>query len=710
MSSAIDPKIYDDVKASTNVINGFEYKSMFCAVAKVVSDIVAETLGPYGSTTIIDDGTGFTYPTKDGWSCMSRLRFNDPVYNTIFGIIKQVSFNSVSTVGDGTTTAMVATNYFLQNLYEWLLPKAERYGYRQADILQAMERVSKTLTERLRKSPDVRRIDPDGDMSDIYKIAYIATNGNEVFSKMLQDIYLKTKNPNIRIEIDSGAAETTYDIEAGYRFDCGVIGFENYVNSENATIHYDSPAKVIVFDHNVTFAMHRDIITAISKIANLMNTEIIIMAPYFDDLINGAIQQQVAQMQRQGIQPNIMLVQIPTVSKIHQQAIVDLVTITGGMLASDSRVKAFNVMFRNATAQTEEQKVDDDILHTPEFDKYTSPQALLEDCLGIANKAIFTKTNGYIMNYESVANKAKLEAMLREAKQTYEEASIKAAKVINGFLDKDYLFIQNRYIRLMGNNAIIRVGGISDIQKRCDKDTLDDAILACRSAFQSGYTRGMDLAILKASEDLADELFETEEAKKNYNGDFTIIKDPTNRIDAMFTVAINKAFASVFETILDNRYGTDRSKYNADNPATYIVVNGPQGTSQFDNATRAANIITMCLEFGYCFNLRTEMFEEESDWTVINSVQTDIEIMSAMTNILTTLMTSNQFLSMNRSGDIQASHTKALDARIADERMITAAKTDAFIDTLSRARLVRSDEHCDTSHTHSISCIEKCVY
>ena len=85
MSIANDA-LYEEVKSCTNIISGDEYKSLFCTIAKVVCDTVSQTLGPYGSTTIIDDGSGFTYPTKDGWSCMNRLRFNDPIYNTIFGI------------------------------------------------------------------------------------------------------------------------------------------------------------------------------------------------------------------------------------------------------------------------------------------------------------------------------------------------------------------------------------------------------------------------------------------------------------------------------------------------------------------------------------------------------------------------------------------------------------------------------------------------
>ncbi len=65
MHNMIDSRLYEDVASATNVISGEEYQKLFCTVAQVVSDIVGQTLGPYGATTIIDDGCGFTYPTKD---------------------------------------------------------------------------------------------------------------------------------------------------------------------------------------------------------------------------------------------------------------------------------------------------------------------------------------------------------------------------------------------------------------------------------------------------------------------------------------------------------------------------------------------------------------------------------------------------------------------------------------------------------------------
>ena len=640
----INQSLYDEIMSCTNVISGEEYKQLFCCIAKAVSDIVSQTLGPYGSTTIIDDGSSFTYPTKDGWSCMNRLRFNDPLYNTIFGIIKQVSFNSVSTVGDGTTTAMVATSAFLEYLYDELIPTLKKTGkYRQATLIEKMNEVCKELTDTLLKSKNVQHIDPDGDFSDIYKVAHIATNGNDEFSKMIQEIYQQTKNPNIRIEIDNGAPTTTYRIEKGYRFDCKPIAFNSYVNDEMGIIRKDDkPFKIITFDHNVTYQMHKNIITGISQYASATNMEYVLLAPYFDDIVCSIIQGHADEMRRQGRIPNVMLVQIPTSLNMHQLAITDISILSNSLVFTETLAKVYNTLFHNATVEKEEDIIKDSVMDLPQFAKYKYPQMIIEDVSGTIKSAIFEQNEGFIQDYEEYCNKERYDALIREVTETYEKKKAKAIKTINGLLDKDFLFTQLRYTKLMGNSGIIKVGGISDIQKRCDKDSLDDAVLACRSAFENGYVRGMCLEIIDACEDAID--------------------PHQNELDEVTTHIYNAilySFSTVFRTVIYNKIGEDKAT--------------------------AMKIMNECLGTNSVYNLRTESFDKPGEWTVINSVQTDIEILTAMSSILTTIMTSNQFLTMNRSCDMKVSHDKALAQRVADETAIAAGKGKGYLSAFAES-------------------------
>ena len=67
----IDKGLYEDIRYGTNIISDKEYLDTIITIADTAADMVVKTLGPYGKTTIIDDGM-FTYRTKDGWSILKN--------------------------------------------------------------------------------------------------------------------------------------------------------------------------------------------------------------------------------------------------------------------------------------------------------------------------------------------------------------------------------------------------------------------------------------------------------------------------------------------------------------------------------------------------------------------------------------------------------------------------------------------------------------
>ena len=99
--------------------------------------------------------------------------------------------------------------------------------------------------------------------------------------------------------------------------------------------------------------MHKQIITSISQLASMKNTEYIILAPYFDDIICSIIQNSAAQMIRNGQYPNIMLVQIPTSLNMHQLALTDISVLSNSLIFTETLVKVFNTMVHNQTAEKE---------------------------------------------------------------------------------------------------------------------------------------------------------------------------------------------------------------------------------------------------------------------------------------------------------------------------------------------------------------------
>ena len=94
-----------------------------------------------------------------------------------------------------------------------------------------------------------------------------------------------------------------------------------------------------------------------------------------------------------------------------------------------------------------------------------------------------------------------------------------------------------------------------------------------------------------------------------------------------------------------------------------------------------------------CYDIRRNAFQAPGLWTVINSVQTDIEILRAMTSIVTTIMTSSQFLSMSKAYDNKLTHDKALQNRIDDEVKLSAAKTKAILEEAQKVGCTILEPH-----------------
>lgn len=664
-------KLYDDIKASSNMVSGQEYRELTCAIAQVASDMVVKTLGPYGSTTMIDEGTGFTYPTKDGWSCLNKLTFTDPTYNTIYNMLKKISFNSVTSVGDGTTTAMVAANFFISALYDGFIKKltADKKVFRQADFIEAMNKVYQDTENYLKTNKFVRQVDMDGDFSDIYRIAYIATNGNEEFSHTIQKIYQETKNPHIQVDMDPTGADTSYTIQKGYKFNTHVLNFPSYANDESGAIVYkDNPRRVVIFDHNVTFQMHEKIIGGLIGLSQRDDFELIIMAPYFDDIISSWMNSQVQKMVQAHQIPRMMLVQIPTTMNIHKNTLYDLTVLTNGQIFDEAKVRAFNILHHNQTHEKEEDKIDDPMFSLEQY-SFGSPEEVLQRCLGHIRSIIFNKSEGFIQDYEGIVNKQMYEELIREARSDYESRKEKALKTLGGTLDKEYMFAQMRWIRLSGSTGVIKVGGLSDIQQRTDKDAIDDAVLACRSAFENGYVRGMNLEIL------------------SYLKKCLKIKEMSRDTEDYEFEILNMLYTCFYLTslkVLENKHpALDRQR------TIKIVdseVDGDQIMSFATTDMRFSNqsVLDFLIENDkhYDYNLRTEVCHDPNAWEVVNSSATDVEILRAVINVLTTVITSNQFVSSTRRFDSKVLDSKSMERRLKDERLTEMNKVNAIVDAI----------------------------
>lgn len=644
-----DITLYEDIKYGTNIITGEEYLETMLTLADVGAEMVVKTLGPFGKTTIIDDGT-FTYPTKDGWSILKRLRFNDPIFNTLYGVLKQVSFDLVNKVGDGTTSAFIGANIFMHILNDY----AKQVDFRQTEFLKVLTDITNEIINTLKNSDYVRKIDVAGDFSDIYKIAYVSSNGNAELAEMIQNIYQKTQNPNIFITLDNGDS-LTYEIQSGYKFDCLPINQKGYRNSDDGTYSLSERAYVAIFDHNVTYNEHEKIISALSRFAAAKNGTVFIFAPHFDDIMTNIIGTTVNSMLQQRQIPNIMIIQVPLSMNIHRQYLSDLVLLTNAQVIDYGKVRAFNVLAHNQTAK-EEDKIEDALLNTDQY-KFADPIDILDMCLGKTNKIVVGEKYVLIQNYESIVNQVLYESTLDEVKKNFKELKEKANKNTS-MLQKEYMDAYQHYTKLFGNMGIIKVGGASELEKHCLKDAVDDSVLACRSAFDHGYIRGLNLATMSVIHNMIE--------------DKTMERTPLEHdiLIMLFNTLYNMSMA-----VLQNKFN-----HTVKRDVT-LKTEGKEDKIYVDLTNE--RIISTAVDNNYGYDLVNETFMPDTECTVVNSTLTDVEILKGIVSILSMMLTSNQFLSINRNYDRTMGRKQQQEAKIREKVETYSAIADMILDKLS---------------------------
>ena len=114
------------------------------------------------------------------------------------------------------------------------------------------------------------------------------------------------------------------------------------------------------------------------------------------------------------------------------------------------------------------------------------------DMLGRAKKVSITKDNTTVV--DGAGSKAEIESRVGQIRTQIEETTS----------DYDKEKLQERVAKLAGGVAVIRVGGMTEIEVKERKDRVDDALNATRAAVQEGIVVGGGVALIQAAKVLHD--------------------------------------------------------------------------------------------------------------------------------------------------------------------------------------------------------------
>lgn len=649
----------NDIKIGTNVVDGNEYKDTLQAVSDITCEIVTKTLGPYASTTVIDDGAS-TYSTKDGWSVVNRLRFSDSIENILFGFIKDISFNLNSKVGDGTTTAIVAANKFIKEFRSWMdetrnNKDSEFHRLRQADVLKTIEDTANEIIAELKSEDRVMRIQSS---DDVRKIAYISTNGNDEVSDIIKNIYDETGNPNIHVAMNVGGS-TRYEIENGYKLDAKLLNPSCHFNTSEETCELPEGCKIVMFDHNVTYVKHYKLINSLLEAAcgpNQKNQILVVMAPFFDDIFASVMSATIRRIVNNGKISPIILVQIPHSTLAQKCYLNDFSVLCETQIFDTAKLEMYNQMNKAISGEVEEDETVQEVYQKlMEANDYKTPEDIINCSVGKCRKLTLGKN--YVLLEQFRTDTQMYKNTFDHITSEYNSAK-KRADEKNSRLGMEYSEAHMRLIKFSGKTGRIFVGGDSELSCKCLKDSVDDAVLACRSAHENGYIRGLNLETISAITKL-------------------ISDDNTDALRMKCLSMFKTVFTDMALEVMYNKYADDGITKEEFRDLDCWA------TAYFDNDKKYVNtvankIIEICTDENCEYNIVTERFGP-AGYSVVNSVSTDIEIIRATTSILSLLLSSNQLISINRQFD----RNKGIEEAEKREKRRYANIAEGIVDVLS---------------------------
>lgn len=214
----------------------FEKKArdlLFSGVQKLCN-AVSKTMGPNGKTVIIPDVTEFNkYKiTKDGVSVAREISFKNVIENIGAQLVKEVAELQVDLAGDGTTTAIVLANAFIQNLKD----------FDSNEINKAFDEIIPKVIEQLKlNSKELKR-------EDIKYVASISANNDIQIGDIIQQAY--NFSNIIKVE-ESTNQKDSVELINGMQLDVSYFSKHFINNSKKGECIFDEPA-VIIIDGKIT--------------------------------------------------------------------------------------------------------------------------------------------------------------------------------------------------------------------------------------------------------------------------------------------------------------------------------------------------------------------------------------------------------------------------------------------------------------------------
>jgi chaperonin GroEL len=569
----------------TNTVEEKSSKAKIRATMQVVSKILCGTLGPYGSTTVVQDREMRHFATKDGYDVMNKISFDDEVARTIVDILRQVASSQVLSVGDGSTSAIVVSEALYSALTD---PDNESLFERVAakDIVDILNDLSEYLEAELKK----RARPVSEDLSEIERVAAISTNNDKVAGAFMREIYSRIgKFGFISTDVLEKREKDYYEVKQGIEWTRGYIDDYFAYQREGRKIIHDKEPRLFLTSSTLSYSDLEILLSnVIGDVCGKQKAELVIVANNFDEDVKTFFKtNRTKHLAARGLTEMVFtVVDIDQVTTSSIHTLEDLATLAGC-------------------------EVYDKFKHQP-VDYISSPDRFI----GRAEKVIVTAKSTQVIG-KQLAGEANSRKERFVAGFKSELDKLLSVEETNKDKEFEVYELRRRISCLTDSTAVIHVGGKSLTERMTRERLFEDAIFACKSAIKHGVIPGGNIMIPMILDDKSKELTRELSAKYDY-----LTVDSTEEFFGRFLLIIRKAFEESYRNVLNNSYFTEEE---------------------------VEHVIGECVLKKLFYNLKLHKYEPIETTGVINSVDTDVQILRSVISIIGILATSNQFITLNFS-------------------------------------------------------------
>ena len=404
-----------------------------------LADAVKVTLGPKGRNVVLDKSFGAPRITKDGVTVAKEIELEDKLENMGAQMVKEVASRTNDEAGDGTTTATVLAQAIVR---EGL--KQVAAGLNPMDLKRGIDLATSKVVEDIRKmSRDVK------DSDEVAQVGTISANGEAEIGQQIADAMQKVGNEGVITVEENKGLETETDVVEGMQFDRGYLSPYFVTNADKMTSELE----------DCMILLHEKKLSSLQPMVPLLESVIQSQKPLLiiaEDVEGEALATLVVNKLRGGLK--IAAVKAPGFGDRRKAMLQDIAILTGGQVISE--------------------------------DLGMKLESVTMDMLGTAKKVQITKDETTIV--DGAGAKAEIEARVAQIRSQIEETSS----------DYDREKLQERVAKLAGGVAVIRVGGMTEVEVKERKDRVDDALNATRAAVQEGSGVGGGVALVQAGKSL----------------------------------------------------------------------------------------------------------------------------------------------------------------------------------------------------------------